>query len=74
MNGETVGQHMVARVARAREDESAAAVLARFAAEQPGNVELVCVERGDGRLAGALPVERLFAVPAATRMADAMDT
>jgi magnesium transporter len=73
VNGETVGRHMVARVARAREDESAAAVLARLAAEQPGNVELVCVERGDGRLAGALPVERLFAVPAATRMGEAMD-
>jgi magnesium transporter len=73
VNHETVGQHMVARVARARPEESAADVLARLAREQPGNVELVCVEAVDGRLAGVLPVERLFAVPAATRLGEAMD-
>jgi magnesium transporter len=64
---------MVARVARAQGGETAAEVVARLARDQPGNVELVCVEGGDGRLAGVLPIERLFAVPAATRMADAMD-
>ena len=73
VNHETVGQHMVARVARAREYETAAMVLARLVREQPGNVELVCVEATDGRLAGVLPIERLFAVPEATRMGDAMD-
>ena len=73
MNHETVGQHMVARVARAREYETAAMVLTRLVREQPGNVELVCVEASDGRLAGVLPIERLFAVPEATRMGDAMD-
>ena len=70
---ETVGQHMVTRVARAQGDETAAAVLARLAREQPGSVELICVEAADGRLAGVLPIERLFAVPEAMRMRDAMD-
>jgi magnesium transporter len=73
VNGETVGQHMVTRVARARPEETAAEALARLAREQPGNVELVCVEAADGRLAGVLPIERLFALPAGTQMRDAMD-
>jgi magnesium transporter len=64
---------MVTRVARARAEETAAGVLARLAREQPGNVELVCVETADGRLAGVLPIERLFALPRETRAGDAMD-
>jgi magnesium transporter len=64
---------MVTRVARARAEETAAEVLARLAREQPGNVELVCVEAADGRLAGVLPIERLFALPQTTRADDAMD-
>jgi magnesium transporter len=73
VNGDTVGRHIVARVARARPEETSAEVLARLAREQPGNVELVCVETSDGRLAGVLPIERLFTVPPATRVGDAMD-
>ena len=73
MNGDTVGRHIVARVARARPEETSAEVLARLAREQPGNVELVCVETSEGRLAGVLPIERLFTVPPATRVGDAMD-
>jgi magnesium transporter len=64
---------MVTRVARARPEETTAEVLARLAREHPGNVELVCVEAADGRLAGVLPIERLFGVPDATPMRDAMD-
>ena len=70
---ETVGRHMITRVARARSDETAAEVLARLAREQPGSVELVGVEAADGRLAGVLPIDRLFSVPAASRMREAMD-
>jgi magnesium transporter len=73
VNGETVGQHMVTRVARAAPGETAGEALARIAREQPGNVELVCVEAADGRLAGVLPIERLFALPQAAPMRDAMD-
>jgi magnesium transporter len=73
VNGDTVGRHIVARVARARPEETSAEVLVRLAREQPGNVELVCVETSDGRLAGVLPIERLFTVPPATRVGDAMD-
>jgi magnesium transporter len=70
---DTVGRHMVTRVARARPEETAAEVLARLAREQPGSVELVCVEAQDGRLAGALPIEKLFTLPGTTRMRHAMD-
>lgn len=64
---------MVTRVARARVDETVADMLARLALEQPASVELIGVEAADGRLAGVLPIERLFALPTATRMRDAMD-
>ena len=37
---ETVGQHMVTRIARARPDETMTEVMARFAHEQPASVEL----------------------------------
>jgi len=73
VNGETVGRHMVARAARAAPGETAGEALARLAREQPGNVELVCVEAADGRLAGVLPIERLFALPGAVRLQEAMD-
>jgi magnesium transporter len=64
---------MTTRVARARPDETAGEVLTRLAREQPGSVELIGVEAADGRLAGVLPIEKLFALPAAARMGDAMD-
>ncbi len=70
---ETVGQHMVTRIARARPDETMTEVMARFAHEQPASVELICVEGADGRLAGVLPIGKLFALPEATPMRDAMD-
>jgi magnesium transporter len=58
---EPVGGHLVASVARARAAETAGAVLARIAAEKPASVELVLVVGGDGRLAGVVPIARLFA-------------
>jgi magnesium transporter len=58
---EPVGGHVVASFARARAEERAGAVLARIAVEKPANVELVLVVGGDGRLAGVVPIARLFA-------------
>jgi magnesium transporter len=56
---EPVGRHVVDSFAKAHADEAAAAVLARLAAEKPACAELVLVVDREGRLAGALPLERL---------------
>jgi magnesium transporter len=71
---EHVGAHMAVSFARARPEESAGAVLARIAAERPESVELVIVVRADGRLCGALPLQRLFSAGAHTALASIQDT
>ena len=73
MRQETVREHLVPAEARARPDEIAADVLARLAREKPASVELLCVVEDDGRLAGALPIARLFALPDDVRVGEAMD-
>jgi magnesium transporter len=73
MPHETVGAHLVGSVARGYGDETAAAALARLAADKPTNVELICVIDGAGRLLGALPIGRMFALSGAVAMRDAMD-
>ncbi|TAK52145.1 MAG: magnesium transporter [Betaproteobacteria bacterium] len=59
--------------ARARADETAAGVLARFAAEKAASVELICVVDEAGRLQGALPLARVFALAPAARLGTAME-
>ena len=73
MRHETVGAHLVASVGRGRDDETVAAALARMAAEKPASVELVCVTDDTGRLLGALPIGRLFALGRDIALRDAMD-
>jgi len=58
---ETVGSHVVASAAHARPEDSAAAVLQRLAEEKPASVELVLVVDQHGRLAGVVPLSKLFA-------------
>jgi len=70
---ERVSEHLVTAVARARPEETAAQVLARLAREKPDTVELLCVVGVDGRLAGALPIARLFALPDASIVGEAAD-
>jgi magnesium transporter len=60
---ETVGAHVVAGVARARPEETAAGVLARLASEKPASVELVLVVDARGELQGVVPIAKLFAAP-----------
>jgi magnesium transporter len=69
---EIVDAHMVAAAAQVRADDTAAEALARLARARPQNAELVCVVDEAGRLAGALPVSRLFVLDAAARIGDAM--
>jgi magnesium transporter len=71
---EPVGGHLVASFARARPEETAAAVLARIAAEKPASVELVLVVRADGRLCGVVPLQRLFAANGNTALAKIQDS
>jgi magnesium transporter len=73
MRHETVRAHLVESIARAGAGETPAEVLARLAIEKPAAVELVCVSDESGRLAGALPIARLFALEAGTILGDAMD-
>lgn len=68
---ETVGEHMRVPAARARASETAAAALARFAAEKPANVELICVVDDAGCLLGVLPLARAFALAPDVRLGDA---
>jgi magnesium transporter len=73
MRHETVGSHLVAAAGRAAPDETVSSALARLAAERPGRVELICVTPPDGKLAGALPIARAFAVNGAAPLAEVMD-
>jgi magnesium transporter len=73
MRHETVGSHLVAAAGRASAAETVSSVLLRLAAERPERVELICVTDGAGKLAGALPVGRAFAVDGACAIADVMD-
>lgn len=73
MRRETVGDHIVASVGRVHGDETVAGVLARLAAEKPADVELVCVTDASGRLLGAIPLGRLFALEAGATMREAVD-
>jgi magnesium transporter len=73
MPHETVGAHLVGSVARGHGDETVNATLARLTEDKPTNVELMCVTDGAGRLLGALPIGRLFALGGAVALRDAMD-
>jgi magnesium transporter len=68
-----VGAHLVGSVARGHGDEVVTAALARLTADKPTNVELMCVTDGAGRLLGALPIGRLFALGGDVALRDAMD-
>lgn len=70
---ETVGGHLVSAAARARPDETPSVALRRLARDKPESVELLCLIGDDGRLAGALPIARLFALPDDVRLGEAMD-
>jgi magnesium transporter len=72
MRHETVGTHLV-ECTRARGDETLGGLLARLAQERPAVVELVCVTDEAGRLAGALPVERLFSADSSAVLGNVMD-
>jgi magnesium transporter len=73
MRRETVGSHLVAAAGRASPTETVSGVLSRLAAERPGRVELICVTDGGGKLAGALPIGRAFAVDGARDLGEVMD-
>ena len=73
MRHETVGEHLVASVARGRSGETAAEMLRRIAEEKPDSVELICVVDDAGRLLGAFPGARLLRLAAAVKLREAMD-
>lgn len=70
---EPVGRHLVAAVARARPEERVEAVRARLAHEKPSSLELVLVAGADGRLAGVVPIARIFSTAAHALVGEAMD-
>ena len=70
---EPVAGHLVASFARARPEDTAGVVLARIAAERPASVELVLVVRADGRLCGAVPLQRVISAGAHSVMAAIQD-
>ena len=73
MRHETVASHMVPANARAAAGETLSAMRGRLLEEKPGRVELICVTGPDGKLAGALPLSRAFAVNGGLTLADVMD-
>jgi magnesium transporter len=70
---EPVGRHLVAAVARARPEERVEAVRARLAHEKPASLELVLVVGADGRLAGVVPIGRIFSTAAHALVGEAME-
>ena len=69
---ETVGAHVVASVARAHPEETAAQALARMTAEKPTSVELLLVVDAHGKLVGVVPMAKLFALDGATPLSEAV--
>lgn len=72
-HGETVGEHAVAGVARARGSDTVAETIARLAREHPEYAELVCVVDERGSFVGAAPISSLFAAAGETPVARVMD-
>ena len=70
---EPVGRHLIAAVARARPEERVEAVRARLAHEKPASLELVLVVGADGRLAGVVPIGRIFSTAAHALVGEAME-
>jgi magnesium transporter len=70
---ETAGAHAATSVARARPDETVAAVLERMRSERPASTDLVCVTNGAGRLLGAIPATRLLLLDETVVLRKAMD-
>ena len=70
---EHVGGHAVASFLSAGARDTAAEVLARIGAEKPASVEHVLVVDAHGRLAGVLPIAKLFAMDRARAVGEAME-
>ena len=70
---ETVGEHAVSSVARARTSDTVAAAIARLSQDRPDCAELLCVVDDRGHFAGALAVSKLFSAAQQTRVGAAMD-
>ncbi len=67
-HAETAADHLVASVPRAREDQSAGAVVEQLLAHRHDCVDIVCVLDADERLRGVIPLARLLALPRETRL------
>jgi magnesium transporter len=74
MRHETVEAHLVPSVVRGHVDDTAGELLRRVAADEPANVDLVCVVDGGGRLVGAFPGSRLLTLKADRPLHDVMDS
>jgi magnesium transporter len=70
---EAVGSHLAGSVVRAAPRDTAAAVLARFAAEKPASAEMVLAVEDDATLAGVVPIARLLAAPPGAALAELVD-
>lgn len=70
---EPVSRYLIAAVARARPEERVEAVRARLAHEKPSSLELVLVVGADGRLAGVVPIGRIFSTAAQVTVREAME-
>lgn len=70
---ETAGMHSIRSIARARPDETVAAVIGRLRGEKPASCELICVTGEGGRLLGTVPATRLLFLDGASPMRDVMD-
>jgi magnesium transporter len=70
---EPVSRHLVAAVARAGPQEPVEAVRARLAHEKPASLELVLAVGADGRLAGVVPIARIFSAAAGARVSEVME-
>lgn len=65
---ETAGDHLVTGVPRARQDQTAGAVVEALLAQRHDCVDIVCVLDDQQRLHGVIPLARLLALPPQTRL------
>jgi magnesium transporter len=70
---ERVRDHVEASCPRARPDETAGTARSRLAAEQPRCMELLLVVEPGGRLAGVVPIAKLFGLAPGAPLSGAME-
>jgi magnesium transporter len=73
-HGETAGQYIVGGAPKAGPEQTAVEVLESFRRHHHESLDILCVVDPDELLLGIVPIARLLALPADSRVSEAMET